>query len=112
MPDSRYPSAAQLAEAVEGFLREEIMPAVEGRLQFQTLVAANVMAILGRELTEGPAAAVNHADQLAALGFDDDEQLVAAIRRGDLDGRMAELLATLRASVEANLKIANPKHLG
>ncbi len=112
MTDSRYPSAAQLAEAVEGFLREEVMPSVEGRLQFQTLVAANVMAILGRELTDGPAAAADHAEQLAALGFADDVQLVAAIRSGDLDGRMGEVLATLRPSVEANVKIANPKHLG
>jgi hypothetical protein len=106
-----YPTAAQLAEAVEGFLREEVMPAVAGRLQFQALVAANVMAILGRELTEGPQAAAGRAAELAALGFPDERTLVDAIRSGDLDGRMAQLLATLRASVEANLKIANPKHL-
>jgi hypothetical protein len=29
-----------------------------------------------------------------------------------MDGRMGELLATLRPSVEAALAIANPKHLG
>jgi hypothetical protein len=109
--DSRYPSAADLARAVEGFLREELMPALEGRLQFQTLVAANVMAILGRELTDGPAAAAAHAERLAALGIADDEALVAAIRNGDMDGRMGELLTALRPSVEANLTIANPKHL-
>ncbi|HWC36345.1 MAG TPA: DUF6285 domain-containing protein [Mycobacteriales bacterium] len=106
-----YPSAAQLAEAVEGFLREELMPALEGRLQFQTLVAANVMAILTRELTDGPRAAADHQEALAVLGVADDEELVAAIRTGDMDGRMVELLAALRPSVEANLLIANPKHL-
>jgi hypothetical protein len=109
--DSRYPSAAQLAEAVEGFMREELMPALEGRLQFQTLVAANVMAILRRELTDGPAAAAEHSERLAVLGIADDEALVAAIRSGEMDGRIGELLLTLRPSVEANLKIANPKHL-
>jgi hypothetical protein len=108
---SSYPTAAQLAEAVEGFLREEVMPAVEGRLAFQTLVAANVMAILGRELTEGPAAAAAHHERLASLGIADDTALVEAIRNGDLDGRFGELLTALRPSVEANLKIANPKHL-
>jgi hypothetical protein len=111
MTDSRYPSAAQLAEAVEGFLREEVMPALEGRLHFQTLVAANVMAILGRELTDGPQVAAEHAEALASLGIADDEALVAAIRSGDMDGRIGELLDALRPSVEANLKIANPKHL-
>jgi hypothetical protein len=107
-----YPSAAQLAEAVEGFLREEVMPALEGRLHFQALVAANVMAILQRELAEGPTLHSAHADRLASLGVTDDQELVAAIRRGDMDGRAAELLATLRPSVEAALAIANPKHLG
>ncbi|HVV76504.1 MAG TPA: DUF6285 domain-containing protein [Mycobacteriales bacterium] len=111
MTDSRYPSAAELAKAVEGFLREELMPTLEGRLAFQTLIAANVMAILGRELTDGPRAAAEHADRLAALGITDDEALVAAIRNGNMDGRMGELLSALRPSVEANLKIANPKHL-
>lgn len=111
MTDSRYPSAAQLAQAVEGFLREELMPALEGRLQFQTLIAANVMAILGRELTDGPQAAAEHAERLASLGMADDAALVAAIRSGAMDGRVGELLTALRPSVEANLKIANPKYL-
>ena len=106
-----YPTSAQLAEAVEGFLREEVMPALEGRLHFQALVAANVMAILGRELTEGPALTNVHAERLATLGVTDDAALVTAIRSGDMDGRMGELLTTLRPSVEAALAIANPKHL-
>jgi Domain of unknown function (DUF6285) len=106
-----YPTAAQLAEAVEGFLREELMPALEGRLHFQTLVAANVMAILRRELTDGPAHRAAHAERLASLGVADDAELVAAIRAGDMDGRMGELLSTLRPSVEVAAAIANPKHL-
>jgi hypothetical protein len=111
MTDSRYPSAAQLAEAVEGFLRDELMPTLEGRAQFQTLVAANVMAILVRELTDGPQAAADHAEALASIGIVDDEALVAAIRDGEMDGRIGELLSALRPSVEANVRIANPKHL-
>jgi hypothetical protein len=107
-----FPTAAQLAEAVEGFLRDEAMPALDGRLHFQALVAANVMAILQRELAEGPALHAAHVERLASLGVVDDAALVAAIRRGDLDGRMGELLTTLRPSVEAALVIANPKHLG
>jgi hypothetical protein len=106
-----FPSAAQLAEAVEGFLREEVMPALEGRQHFQALVAANVMAILRRELTDGPALAAAHGERLAALDVTDDAALVAAIRDGDMDGRIGELLTALRPSVEAAVAIANPKHL-
>jgi hypothetical protein len=111
MSEIGYPSAAQLADAVEGFLRDEVMPALDGRLQFQALVAANVMAILGRELADGPALRAAHAERLASLGVSDDAELVAAIRSGDMEGRMAEVLRTLRPSVEGALSIANPKHL-
>jgi hypothetical protein len=87
------------------------MPALEGRLHFQALVAANVMAILGRELADGPALQAAHTEGLAALGITDDAALVDAIRTGDMDGRIGELLAALRPSVEAAVMIANPKHL-
>jgi hypothetical protein len=106
-----YPSAEQLAEAVEEFLRNEVMPALEGRLHFQALVAANVMAVLRRELTDGSALAAAHAERLAALGFDDDAALIAAIRSGEVDERFGEIVAVLRPSVEAAVAIANPKHL-
>ncbi|HWA67796.1 MAG TPA: DUF6285 domain-containing protein [Mycobacteriales bacterium] len=106
-----FPTAAQLAEAVEEFLRDELLPALDGRLKFQTLVAANVMAILRRELIDGPAGAAAHQERLASLGVADDAALVAAIRGGEMDDRIAEVIATLRPSVEAAVKIANPKHL-
>jgi hypothetical protein len=105
------PTAAELAEAVEEFLRLEVMPALEGRLQFHTLVAANVMAIIGRELTLGPEQEAEHSRRLAGLGVRDDAELAAAIRDGDMDGRLPELLAVLRAAVEAKVAVANPKYL-
>jgi hypothetical protein len=106
------PTAAELVTAIEEFLRGEVIPAVEGRLAFQTLVAANAAAIVGRELRDGPAQEAAHTARLATLGVADDAELVAAIRAGDLDGRAAELLAVLRTSVEAKLAVANPKYLG
>ncbi|HWB65901.1 MAG TPA: DUF6285 domain-containing protein [Mycobacteriales bacterium] len=106
-----YPSAVELANAVEAFLRDEVMPALDGRLRFHALVAANVMAILGRELALGPEHAAAHAARLEALGVGDDAELAAAIRSGAMDDRLAELLSALRASVEAGLRVANPKHL-
>jgi aminoglycoside phosphotransferase (APT) family kinase protein len=40
------PTAAELAEALEEFLRDEVMPGTTGRLSFQARVAANVAAKL------------------------------------------------------------------
>ena len=45
------PTAAELIDAVRGYLEKELLPALtDARLRFQTLVAANVLAIAGREL--------------------------------------------------------------
>jgi hypothetical protein len=105
------PTAAELAAAVEEFLRLEVMPALEGRLQFHTRVAANVMAVIRRELTLGPAEEIEQSQRLAGLGVRDDAELAAAIRSGAMDDRVPELLEVLRAAVEAKVAVANPKYL-
>jgi hypothetical protein len=106
-----FPTAAELVDAVEQFLRNDVMPAVEGRLHFHALVAANVLAVVGRELADGPAQEAGHAQRLAALGAADDAALAAAIRAGEFDGRMPELLEALAADAAARVGVANPKHL-
>ena len=58
---------------------------------------------LQRELAEGPALHEAHTARLAELGAEGDAALVEAIRNGEMDGRMGELLTTLRPSVEAAL---------
>ncbi len=50
------PSAGELLQAVERFLREEAMPGLEGRSAFLARVAANAVATVGRELEMGPSA--------------------------------------------------------
>ena len=51
---SDRPTAAELAEAVREFLEAEVLPAAQdARLRFRTLVAANALAILQRELDLG-----------------------------------------------------------
>ena len=46
------PTAAELLEAVRELLTAEIMPTIhDDGLRFKTLIAANVLAIVGRELT-------------------------------------------------------------
>ena len=108
------PSAAELVAAVADFLDNDVRGATgpDGRLadagsvNFHARVAANVLRIVARELTDDSAAEVT--DRLADLGFTDEAQLAAAIRAGTLDDRAAEVLPTLRTLVRRRLRVAHP----
>jgi hypothetical protein len=105
------PSAAQLVEAVREFLERDVMAATEGRVQFHTRVAVNVLGMVERELALGPAQAEAHRAGLAALGYESESALAAAIRSGALDDRRAEVSTFVRQTVEDKLRVANPKYL-
>ena len=47
------PDARELLDAVRAFLEEQVVPALDGTRQFHARVAANVLAIVGRELATG-----------------------------------------------------------
>jgi hypothetical protein len=108
------PTAAELVAAVADFLDNDVRSAMgpDGRLadvtqvNFHARVAANVLRIVERELTDDSAAAVT--GRLADLGFTDEAQLAAAIRAGSLDDRASDVLPTLRALVRHRLAIAHP----
>ncbi len=132
------PTALELIAAVQQFLSEEVLPAQsDSRLKFRTLVAANALAIVQRELGAGSALVADEVGRLQALlnpssragevprdGLhsverDDTEEVARAlrrelaqrIRRGDADAgpwRHAVISSTM-ASVEAKLLISNPK---
>jgi hypothetical protein len=105
------PTLDELIAAVRAFLIDDVLPATDGRLQFNARVAANVLAMVERELVLGPEQDAAHAARLAALGVADDAALAAAIRDGRMDGRGAELIALLRRRTVERLSIANPRHL-
>jgi hypothetical protein len=105
------PSARELAAALREFLASEVMPATEGRTSFMARVACNVAAQIERELELGPRLAGEHRARLAALGVGDDAALADAIRAGDLDDRLEQVIAVLRATTADRLRIANPRHL-
>lgn len=105
------PSAAELLEAVREFLESDVLPAVEGRIRFHVRVAANVVAMVGRELVLGPRQAADHAARLSRLGVTDEAQLAEAIRSGSLDARLDEVRAVVRATVADKLAVANPGYL-
>ena len=106
------PTAAELVEAVQEFLREDVMAATEGRVRFHARVAANVLGIVGRELRLGPEQAARHRADLAALGYDDEVSLARAIRDGEVDHTDEDLIESIRRSVASKLEVADPRYLG
>src|SRR5438552_18816152 len=83
------PSVSELLDAVRAFLEEDVVPALEGPRQFHARVAANVLAIVGREPAGEEASLLAEWRRLAAaLGEDARvlparlEALRAAVREG------------------------------
>jgi hypothetical protein len=105
------PTAEQLVEAVREWLETDVMPAVEGRLQFHTRVAVNILAMVEREMALGPEQADRHRKNLDRLGFASDTELAAAIRRGECDDRIVEIEEVVFSSVVEKVRVANPKYL-
>ncbi|MGA0878079.1 MAG: DUF6285 domain-containing protein [Ilumatobacteraceae bacterium] len=102
------PTARQLLEAVREWMERDVLTTTSGRVQFHTRVAINVLAMVERELALGAEQLVRHRERLASLGFDNDVDLAAAIRRGELDGDLERVVAAVRADVVDKLRVANP----
>jgi len=125
------PTALELLEAVRGFLERDVVPVLEGPRRFHALVAANVLAIVARELDgeEDRLAAewrrlaplVGEAGPppsgLAALRVAVREATAALaerIRRRDAeDGPFRDATRrAVRETVVEKLRVANPRFLG
>jgi hypothetical protein len=104
------PSAAQLVEAVREWLERDVMTTTEGRLRFHARVAANMLAMVERELDLGAGQAARHRARLDLLGVSDDAELAERIRSGVLDDRLDEVRQLVRASVIDKLEVANPSY--
>jgi Domain of unknown function (DUF6285) len=100
------PTAAELVAAVAEFLETDVRDSTAGHVNFHARVAANVLRIVERELLATSADDVTEA--LADAGFDDEAQLAAAIRAGDLDGRSDQVQSALHALVTHRLSVAHP----
>ena len=105
------PDAAGLVESVREFLESDVLESTEGRVQFHTRVAINVLGMVERELKAGADQLAAHRAGLEALGVADERALADAIRNGDLDDRLDEVRAFVEATVQAKLEVANPRHL-
>jgi len=125
------PTAVELLTSVREFLEQDVMPGLEGRKRFHTLVAANVLAIVARELAGEETMLVAEWQRLHDLLQTDEtvpgrldglrtavdaltRRLCDRIRAGDADaGPFGDAVrAHVRATVVDKLRIANPKYLG
>ncbi len=97
------PTTTELVAAVREFVTGLRL---EGRDAFHAKVAANVLAIVERELA---AAAPLATGPLAAFARD-EAALCAAIRAGTLDAATPGLLAALTTATLARLAIDNPRY--
>jgi hypothetical protein len=105
------PTAAELLEALHEWMERDLLPGVDGRLQFHTRVAINMVDIVRRELELGPDQEVQHQEVLASFGMNDDAELAAAIRDGAFDANLVDVLNRLRPVVEDKVRVANPRYL-
>lgn len=114
MQDS--PTALELVQAAHGFLEEKAMVELKGHSAFHARVAANVLAIVARELELGPQAAEEEKLRLVALlGHDGslealNQDLCAEIREGRVGLGTEGLVDHLRKTTLAKVSIDQPKY--
>ena len=103
------PTAAELIAAVANFLDGDVRGATTGQVNFHARVAANALRMVQRELLGDDADAVGKVDAaLQQLGYADEAELAAAIRRGDLDDRPGEVTECLWTLVSLRVAAAHP----
>ena len=118
------PDAPELLEAVSEFLFGEVRQWVPRERRFQVLVAANLCAVVAREVRAGERPLQDDLELFAALldrepGDFAGPGLIAAVRNaqaelsarlraGELDGNLHEVAAALREHVRRKLEVARP----
>jgi hypothetical protein len=120
------PDAPELLDAVAEFLFADVREWAPPEKRFVALVAANVCAVLARELRAGedPSRAdvalfyeMLGADQASGADVEDDardaaRELARRIREGDFDADMEETAERLREHVRRKLEVARPGYSG
>jgi aminoglycoside phosphotransferase (APT) family kinase protein len=104
------PTVLQLIEAVRGYLERDVVPGVAGRVGFHGRVAANVLAMVERELATTPYDAARQELRLAEFGVSSRAELAAALRSGALSEATSGLVDALAEMTVSRLRVANPKY--
>ena len=125
------PTSVDLLRTVERFLEEQVVGQLQGPARFHARVAANVVAIVAREIETEDAYSVAEWERLGSMLEDTaqppaardarhaglqarNEALVERIRAGDADtGPFAQaVLAHLRATVDEKMDVSKPPRVG
>jgi hypothetical protein len=120
------PGRVELLEAVAEFLFTEVRGSVPREQRFQVLVAANVCAVVAREIRAGPEPLyldlllfngllerdVPDVDDLDRDVRASQAELARRLRSGALDDRLDEVAAGLREHVSRQLAVARPGYDG
>ena len=109
------PTAAELLDSVAEYLFAELRPEVPREQRFKVLVAANVCAVVAREIRAGDQPDAEDLALFAELLGEQPEDVHAAaaelsrrLRAGELDDRIDELTPGLEQHVRRKLEIARP----
>jgi Domain of unknown function (DUF6285) len=109
------PTAPELLESVAEYLLGELRPEVPREQRFKVLVAANVCAVVAREIRAGEEPDRQDLELFSELlGEDVDDVRAAAaelsrrLRSGELDERIDELAPRLEEHVRRQIEIARP----
>ena len=122
------PTAPELLEALAELLFADVREWVPRERRFQVLVAANVCAVVARELRAGEQASLDDVnlfrsllgvegpqptpDQAEAEAREAAAELAFEIRRGNLDGEIEAVAGALRDHVRRKLDVARPGYAG
>jgi len=90
------PTATELLATVGGFLETELMPALDGPLAYRTRVAANLVRILERENSVGPALLLREYELLRGLLGDNTSLSPSAVTHD----QVAELNTRLAVAID------------
>jgi hypothetical protein len=110
-----HPRTEELVESVRLWI-DQIRPGLDPRNAFLARVAANALAAVGRELTQGPAAEAEAmrlmADLLGKEGSfaELNGELCAAIRAGEMSVDTPGLLPALQVMAKNQLAIDQPTY--
>ncbi len=110
-----HPKTEELAKAVAGWI-DEIRPGLDPRNAFLARVAVNVLGVIQRELTQGPAAEARALEGMAdVLGHEGDfaalnAELCERIRAGEFTVETPGLLAVLTTMARDQVAIDQPNY--